>query len=198
MHEESSSIIAVIKQIYVVLLALTSVTVEGRPSRKLSSTVCVVADSIQLHNSSKKWWWSPNRSTPVIASRPMNSHAGQEWVVYVTTPSHWGTTVAEFAHKTTDGHCRFLVRRPNSDSIHFGRPSRCRPHQNGRGSYFTISLDLLSNREQIMAGIGRDFESSDNVFLGVKGKSLHVNKLRSPFMRWWKINFNNRKNCSKI
>lgn len=195
-HSAAVSIKSVLKQIYILVVALTAITtnsgVEARPKRTNSKTVCLVADSIQLHNSSKKWWWSPNRDAPVISSRPTSRHFSQEWIVFAT-PGYWGTTVAEFGHKTTDGNCRFLVRR--GDSVHFGRETRCRPHVNGRGSYFTISFDMLSNREQIMTGLGQDVAARDNVFLGVRGNKLHVTSLRSSFMRWWKINFSNKKHC---
>lgn len=187
-----------LQRVYLAVLPVLMTAIAAEGSRKYSATVCLVADSIQLHNSAKKWWWSPFSDVPEVARRPGGRYLRQEWIVF-STPSRWGTTVAEFAHKTADGSCRFLLHEPGSSSLRFGEEStRCRPHQNGLASYFTISFDPLSNRAQITLGSGQGRSAGDNVFLGQRGKILYVTNLRSSFMRWWKINFSNTKHCSDV
>ena len=179
------------KQIFGIFLLFSINNCNGK---RLPRSTCFVADSIQLHNSSKKWWWSPFRRGPVVGTRPRDLYYNKEWLVYMS-PSNSGTTAMEFAYRTEDGNCRFLIRRLQRSTVEFGEETRCRPHQNGNLSYFTVSFDPLTNRQHITTGNGNFVDSKVKQFIGLRGRSLHVTNIRSRFMRWWTINFSAYKTC---
>lgn len=168
------------------------------PNRKirLASSVCLVADSIKMHNSVTSWWWSPYRVQPYLTRKPRTSQYGKEWLIFMNELQYHFSTieVIEIAHKLPNGKCRFLIHSSSTSAPLLSAPKSCGPNQNGEKGFFSATFDYLTNRVQITAG-SHHATGEENRFLGFRGRSLHLTSLRSRHMKWWEIKFNNNKQC---
>ena len=162
--------------------------------RRPRPSVCLVAASIQVHNSHKGMWWTPYRKEPVMTSRPRYSHYSSDWLVFMTSSSRVGITVTSFAHRTSSGNCRFLRRAGKRATIEFSDEIPCNPHRIDDRGHFFVSFDSLTDRVQIttMSGYG---SSGNDVFLGSRGRSIVVTSIRGRHMQWWDINFSPHQRC---
>ena len=127
----------------------------------------------------------------VSVGRP--SQYSKEWLIF-GSKLHINRDIIEIAHQLPNKNCRFLVKHPGKTSLSFTKEKACRPGLNGVKGLFTISFDILTNRQQILVGV-LHASANSNVFVGMQGNSLHVTNLRSKHMIWWKVNLNTRKKC---
>ena len=174
----------------ILLVAMSVLCVRYAECRFIPHSSCFVADSIQQHNSLKSWWWSPYRSRPTVMHTPRVSSYGQQWLIFQM--QHSTNNIIEIAHMTNDGYCRFLVHQKSAPNFTSKMP--CKPNQNGEIGYFGTSFDFLTNRRQITIGSG-DVATSDNLFLGKRGKSSYTTSIRNKHMAWWNINFSQQQRC---
>ena len=162
--------------------------------RRSMPSVCLVADSIQVHNSHKGMWWTPYRKNPIMTRRSRDSHYNSDWLVFMMPSSRVGISMTSFAHRTSSGNCRFLRRASTRATIEFTDEIPCNPHLVDDRGHFFVSFDSLSDRVQIttVSGYG---SSGNNVFLGSRGRSVVVTSMRSRHMQWWNINFSQHRRC---
>ena len=175
-----------------------SFSFQGMPHSRihLASSVCLVADSIQIHNSRTTLWWSTQKTQPHVLHRPRTPHYHKQWMVFMSELQYHvsKTDVIEIAHAMPDGTCRFILHSAERSSLKLSSPAACKPNQNGESGLFSTDFDFITNRRQITAG-SSSVSENEHLFLGSRGRFLHLTTIRSKYMKWWKIIFRPNKQC---
>merc|ERR1712136_273640 len=134
-----------------ILLMVTQQS-SARPHRRISSSVCMVAD-IRMHNSKTAWWWHVLASTPIIASRKPRGAGfeSNEWMVFMSDLQYHTqkSSVIEVAHRIDANSCRFLLHSQSGwNTMRFTAAMPCKAGQNGESGPFSTSFDSLTYRRQ--------------------------------------------------
>ena len=168
------------------------------PAQRVASSVCFVAERIQIHNTQKSMWWSHDQSRPIITHRPRSQRFNHEWLIFnINLKFHTSSTMLiEIAHRIPDTQlCRFLLHsQESSRSIRLSRPVSCRPGHFGGFGLFSYGYEFLTDRQWIMTGSNYILEASDSL-LGVYGRSVRTTSFRDRHMAFWNIKINKQKQC---
>lgn len=178
-------------------LATLFIGAYSKPTARVASSVCFVADRIQIHNTATSWWWAPKLSRPVVTQRPHGgSHFNQEWMVFNVVMTSQSGKLLEIAHKLpgTRRTCRFLLHSQQG-RFKMSRPGPCRPGQFGQQSLFSYGFEHLTNRQWIAVAGPRHSSQESKRFLGIQGRSLRTTSIRDRHMQFWDIKISNRKTC---
>ena len=120
------------------------------------------------------------------------SHYQKEFLVYINEMDN----AMEIAHALDDGNCRFLVHLPgSSNKIGFSSKMPCIAGNNIKSGIFRASLDVLTDRYEIMFVSRLEELPKENALLGVRKRALYLTTLRSKYMAWWDIKFSANRHC---
>ena len=159
---------------------------------------CFVADTIFDHVPVKTWWWQSDLRN--IHVRPTFKGFSKKWKIYVNYIADYKTAVIEFAHKTHDGRCRFLMRKTRKFQANFvglTRPMKCQDGINGDKTLFPTSLKNLSNEMHRYRSI-RAIADDKKFYAGYnrRKRMLTLSKFRSEdAIAWWEIDLTNKSPC---
>lgn len=180
------------------LMFVALMAVANSRSVKIASSVCFVADHIQIHNTNRFWWWSQKGSRPSVTHRPAGPHHHKEWMVFTDSLRSYSSSgkLLEIAHKMPgQDMCRFLLHsQGRSNALRMSRPSACRPGQFGEQGLFNLKFDPLTYLNQLTVG-SQPATVRDSTFLGVRGRFLRPTSIRARDMQFWDIKFNPSKQC---